>query len=896
MVNRSLFFILFWAVFSSISFARDSVSIVSETTIASIHRLEKQAERIAANAIIEKQLAVNAELNEYALVQTNTLNSLLQENSRIQNVLAGLTQTQKNIEEQISVLQGTLLLSRIINKQLQALPTTNITGNLGQNITDIRVMLFDISQQKNELYNTQENIKKLADKYSINFTNSEKRTLTTILTERNEILDNILTTLNTQLDTSIIIENNQKQVRAISSELQTKLHQQSFWVKSNNPLYSSLWYSNFISLAFDEITELSNYIGFDNILSNLPLAVSFFLILLAIYAVIIWKKKSIKQRLSKLAEQVKTKNDSQWHTPAAMVWTLILALPSTLIFLGVYSLLVFLFFSQPLAGWRFGLQLTSYWWFFATILALLRPNGIAFRHFGMPQASNKTFQSIIKESIWITVLLIACSVFTQVEIIGYSNDVIGQIVTIAALAVCILVVRPQLNRGIQEYENARTEDGKKRNITLFNLLRLVLFFVPLTLIVLIVMGYYYTAVFLIEHLLNSYIIVLFWIFGRYFIYRALWISSRRMASRRLQDKLQKFKSQLPEDKDDQRLKISKGETIRISTVNEQLTRMVDIIGWVILLGMLYVIWSDLISIAYYLDGFILWEQVENTAQGMQIESVTLLNLMRAFLYIVVTYILVRNLKGILEAFLFSRFNFSKGSSHTFTAVTTYSIVTIGSILAFSALGISWGKIQWIFTALSVGLGFGVREIFGSFVSGTILLFERPIRIGDKVSVGQHTGIISKIQLRSTTLINSDHMEVVLPNQAFVTGNFINWTLNNTITRLQLLIKINYDADLDLVHRLMYQAISEAPKVLSDPAPEINILQFKDYALEHELLVFVGKIRDRTPTINFLYYRINQLFKENQIRFEFNQLDLNIQQETDSGENLQAVKFSENFAK
>ena len=487
----------------------------------------------------------------------------------------------------------------------------------------------------------------------------------------------------------------------------------------------------------------------------------------------------------------------------------------------------------------------------------------------MPQESNRIFQRIIKQSIWIVGLLLVSSIPSQIDEIGYLNDAIGQVMSIIALALCLFVVRPLLNRAIREYQKAKKEEGATNtSISLFRLLRLILVIVPISLIILIILGYYYTAVYLITHLLNSYFVILLWVFGRYFAYRFVAISARRLAYRRLQDKRRKLREQVLENgtKED--------ETIKLSVVNQQIYRVTDLIGWVVLFVSLYVIWSDLISVAYYLDGVILWESNE----GNQVESVTLLNLMRASLYMVITYVLIKNITGILEVTVFSKIPLSKGTPQTIITMLTYIIVTFGSVSAFSALGISWTKIQWIFTALSVGLGFGVREIFGSFVSGSILLFERPIRVGDKVTVGQYTGIITKIRLRSTTLLNSDHMEVVLPNQAFVTDRFINWTLNNTITRLQIFFKVSYDTDLDLMQRLLLQAVNEAPKVLSEPKVEINMLHFGDNALEHELLVFVGELGDRIETMNFLQYRINQLFRENGIRFALNQLDVHLHSE------------------
>lgn len=837
---------------------------------------ELKASHKAEHPIIQEELGLNADLSQYLVEQTQKTNSLFQDGLRVKNMLDNLTRTQREVEEQINALQGTLVLSRIINQQKQSLPTQRLNKGLVKDIAKLRVEIFDLSQKRDELYNLTSVIAKIEQDRRTVLDSEDRQTLELVLKDREKLLVDLIKILNAQLSQSNEIELTQKQVVAISDALQDKLQQQSFWVQSNNPIDLS-WLKDFPSLAVLEIAELAKYIGFDGIKTNFLPVVMLLGLFFLLYGGIIWKKREIKQRLKEIAGQVNTlKNDSHWHTPEAMFWTVVLSIPSGLMFLMILVMLLYLFTPNPFANWQWVVEAFSYWIFFATILALLRPNGLAYRHFGMPQASNEIFQRSIGQSVWIVGLLLVSSIFSQVEIIGFTNDVIGQVLTLAALALCTFVVRPLLDRGIQEYENAKTEDGTKRNVSLFKLLRLTLFIVPLTLIGLIILGYYYTAVYLIEHIIKSYLIALVWVFGRYFAYRSLTISSRRMAYRRLQNKREKIREQAQvaeQGGSENREKAE--EKIKISTVNEQIFRVTDLVAWVVLFGLLYTIWSDLISVANYLNTVILWEQVETTAQGNSVESVTLLNLLRSVWYVTLTYVLVKNIAGILEVILFSRVRFSKGTPHTIIAVLTYVIIIFGSIFAFSALGISWGKLQWVFTALSVGLGFGVREIFGSFVSGAILLLERPIRVGDKVTVGNFKGIITRIRLRSTTLIDDDNMEVVLPNQAFVTDRFINWTLNSTITRLHLVIKINSGENLALVQQLLLQAAYEAEKVMKDPAPKVNLTHFGEGWIEHELNVYIPELDDRTPTRNFLYQRIDELFSAHGIRLAFNHLDLHM---------------------
>lgn len=837
---------------------------------------ELKASQKAENPIIQEELGQNSDLSQYLVEQTQKANTIFQDHLRAKNILDNLTQTQREVEAQINALQGTLVLSRIINQQKQSLPTERVNKGLVKDIAKLRVEIFDLSQRRDELYNIPDVISKIEAEHKITLDSEDRKTLELVLKDREKSLVELIKTLTAQLNQSNEIDAIQKQIVTISDELQSKLQQQSFWVQSNNPIDLS-WLKDFPSLAVLEIAELTKYTGFEGIKENFYSVILWIIGFLLVYGVIRWKKADIKARLAQIAAQVNTlKSDSHWHTPEAMFWTIILAIPNSLLFLSLVVVLLYLFVPNPLASWSWVSQIFYYWIFFASVLALLRPNGLAYRHFGMPQASNEIFQRIIRQSVWIIGLLLVSSIFSQVEIIGFTNDVIGQVMTIVALALCTFVVRPLLDRGIQEYENAQTEDGTKRNTSLFRLLRLMLFIAPLTLIALIILGYYYTAVYLIDHIIKSYLIALVWVFGRYFAYRSLTISSRRMAYRRLQNKREKIREQaqsIEQGGVEQRDKPE--EKIKISTVNQQIFRVADLVAWVVLFASLYAIWSDLVSIANYLNTVILWEQVETTSQGTIVESVTLLNILRSILYLTLTYVLVKNIAGILEVTFFSRIKLSKGTPHTIIAILTYTIIILGSIFAFSAIGISWSKLQWVFTALSVGLGFGVREIFGSFVSGAILLLERPIRVGDKVTVGNFKGIITKIRLRSTTLIDEDNMEVVLPNQAFVTDRFINWTLNNTITRIQIVMKINSGADLLLVRQLLLQAASEAEKVMKEEEPSVNLTQFGDGWVEHELNVYVAELDDRSATRNFLYQRIDQLFNEHQIKLAFNHLDVHL---------------------
>ena len=842
------------------------------------------------NPIISKELDFNTTISEELLKKTTEISQLSQDNLRIKNVLDNLQQTQRNIEEQISSLQGTLVLSRIINKQRQSLPQDKVIKGLSKQIADLRVRVFDISEFKDSLVDTQAYISKLESREKTTFTDAEKAQLEEILQTRSKTLSELLKLLNNQLNLSINIELNQQQVKTISDALQQKLQQQSFWVKSNSEMDLE-WFTRFPGLASYELTEISKKLDFSNWKDNIGLAGLLIGGLSLLTFFIRRQHDRIKQKLTKINNSMLTvPTDSQWNTPMAIFWTVVLCLPSTFMFLIVFVLVTYICFLDPTEVWPWGLKMAFYWLYFAFMLAMLRPNGIAYRHFNMPQSSNAVFRKILKHSVWVIGLLLNTSIFNNATEYGIAYDVIGQAMTVLVLLSVLFVVVPGFRMGIATYQKAASyrRDAKPM---LLGLVRILLVLAPIALIVLIVMGYYYTASQIIEHLVASYFAIVTWIIIRNIVYRGFNVSSRRLSYRRLQEKraLAQAKTQAQQNGQEQTVEtedsalVLQDDAISVSDIKNQMLKITDLVLWTALFGLLYWVWSDLVTVAYYLKEITLWQQATTTEAGTVMESITLLNLLVAMIVLIVTYILVKNLGGLLETLVFSNLNLSQGTPYTITTIFTYLLIIIGASIAFASLGMSWSKLQWLFTALSVGLGFGMQEIFGNFVSGIIILFERPVRVGDMVTIGSFNGTVSKIRIRATTLIDNDRKEVIVPNKAFITERVVNWALTSSMTRLVITVGVAYGSDLELVKRLLLQAAEENDAVLKDPAPAAYFLTFGASTLDHELRVYVGQLSDRIRTIDALNRRIDELFMANNIEIAFNQLDIFIKNQATNEE-------------
>ena len=233
---------------------------------------------------------------------------------------------------------------------------------------------------------------------------------------------------------------------------------------------------------------------------------------------------------------------------------------------------------------------------------------------------------------------------------------------------------------------------------------------------------------------------------------------------------------------------------------------------------LWFIWSEVFPALRILDQVTLWHHTVTVDGEDKVLPITLASIGLALIYAVITVILARQLPAVLEIILLQYTKMSAGSRYTVTTLTNYAIVTTGIILVFQTIGADWSQLQWLVAALGVGIGFGLQEIVANFISGVIILFERPIRIGDVVTVGDTDGTVTRIRSRATTIRSWDGKELLVPNKEFITGRLLNWSLSDQATRIVLSVGIAYGSDVRLAMRLLEEAARENENVLDDPGP------------------------------------------------------------------------------
>jgi potassium efflux system protein len=254
---------------------------------------------------------------------------------------------------------------------------------------------------------------------------------------------------------------------------------------------------------------------------------------------------------------------------------------------------------------------------------------------------------------------------------------------------------------------------------------------------------------------------------------------------------------------------------------------------------------------------------------------TLADALLALLLALLTGVAAKNLPALLELAVLQRLPLDEGSRYAVATIARYLILIAGVSAVSGALGVGWQKVQWLAAALTFGLAFGLQEIFANFVSGLIILIERPIRVGDTVTVGGAEGRVTQLRMRATTILDWDRRELLVPNKEFITGSVINWTLSDPVTRMVIPVGIAYGSDTAKARSLLLKAAASNPLVLDDPSPSAIFRSFGGSSLEFKLRIFFAN-RDLWPElIDKIHSQIDDAFRKAGIEIAFPQRDLHI---------------------
>ena len=337
--------------------------------------------------------------------------------------------------------------------------------------------------------------------------------------------------------------------------------------------------------------------------------------------------------------------------------------------------------------------------------------------------------------------------------------------------------------------------------------------VPVALAVLAIAGYHYTAGILTGSLIETMWLILMLVIVHQMVARWLLLTRHRLAFKAAVKRREAARSAAQARETavpgaEGIADVVEEPVIDLVALSDESRKLLNMA--MVLIGIIgvWIIWSDVLPAFAYLDKITLWHHTVVINGESQQAPLTLADALLALILAIGTFVAARRFPALLEIVLLQLLHISPGGRYTAVTLSRYFLAGAGTLLVVSMLGGSWGQVQWLIAALGVGIGFGLQEIVANFISGLIILFERPIRVGDYVSVGDTDGHVTRIQIRATTIQTRDRKELLVPNKEFITGRLLNWSLSDQVTRIIISVGVAYGSDVDQAMALVTEAAQE----------------------------------------------------------------------------------------
>ncbi len=843
-----------------------------------------------------------------------------------QSVVADLS----NVKERIRAAGLTHQLGSLLRRKKDELPSINDhrgdISELEQKLSDAQLRLIELNEDRSNLIQEQDQIisshlNKLGNDVSDEKRRELRSKLTDLINRRLGLIEKLIEEYDryfTKL-TDLIAE--KRKLVQVLQDYRTYIDERVIWIRSTanffnvyrpevkpdtKPVTSDCRTPANVDASIREVPEalqcLFQFQHLKKVSSALikDISESYFiytLIVLLLFA-LLWYRPRYFRYLSEAAQDTFSRyGDSFVKTGNAMLYTALLAIP-------VPGILLFF-------GWRLSLVPAPdggiidatcisflgtgmYYLTLAVLRHTCHPDGLGRNHFRWTADNIQKIRTNILYFLYPTVPLVFLFVLTNHLENRFYRDTLGRLFFIIAM----LLVTWFIQRVLTPDDGILSNYLKQRSGGWIDRLRYVWYpivvCIPLALGVLAVFGYYYTARQLMYRLSLSVVVFLgllylVEIFVRWQVYKNIEYAVQKREERQKDPDDDEYTSG---DGTQEDLK-PKEETFSLPSVNEQTQQLLWSFFWIGLAVGLWLIWADVLPALGMLDEVELWshpEQVLETVSGAEGQTVqrsverqmpvTLADVLLGLIIIVMTVIVSKNLPGLLEITLLHYLPMDQGLRYAYKTISRYMIVLIGITGATAMFGIRWGDIQWLLAGVSVGLGFGLQEIFANFVSGIILLFERPIRVGDTITVNEVTGKVTRIRTRATTIEDLDRKELVVPNRDFIQGELVNWTLSDSIMRVVIPIGVAYGSDTDLVEQKLREITRNEDIVLQDPAPTVIFKGFGDSALDFSLRFFIEDYDNYWKAFHRINRAVDKKFKEAGITIAFPQRDLHLKSVND----------------
>lgn len=598
--------------------------------------------------------------------------------------------------------------------------------------------------------------------------------------------------------------------------------------------------------------------------------------LIVALSALLWAARGLLWRRV-LASGAATRNvreDRFVHTLSGLLASTLRVLPGPLLcWLGGWLLLAEAEAWPQLAALGHSLYWSGMLWLLGLGLQELgREDGIGHRHFRFPRARREVLRR--GPALMVLPMMASLAIGATVRLWGQEStiDVLPRLALITFELLLALTLWRLFAPAFFLPRGAAAHTPVGRGAWLARVLAPA---IAIGLAVAIAAGYVYSAVALTRLLLLSAGALFSVWLGYHLAARALVLGARRLAAERA---LASPENKPSAAEDGPRLDTALGHEITLDDISQQVRALLGVTAALLAGIWLLAIWANTAPALTALDEIALWSVSRTVDGSATLVSVSLLAVLGALLTVILMFVASRNLPGLLQLLL-RPLAMEPATQYAITSLCRYVIILVGIVASLGLLGLEWSKLQWLVAALGVGIGFGLQEIIANFVSGLILLFERPVRVGDTVTIGEFSGTVARIDIRATTLVDWDNREVVVPNKAFLTEKVVNWTLSDTVTRIIIKVGVSYDSAPSLVQQTLLEVAQRQPEVLEDPAPMVVLMGFGASTLDFELRCHVARMNERLRATDGLHHAIAQAFRERGITIDYPQLDVHIRRES-----------------
>ena len=849
--------------------------------------------RAKQNTLFNNEIVNRPELNEnevdistpklaaefkYNSELANNIDKTLSDNARLKKDLQDVTsalnsarQIDKSLKEQLSDLSGSVILSRLLNRQLGELPKISISFKLDELIPNLNLYMYELRSYREQIFDIQifvDDMIRRDPSYE-----PYREQLIQLIRQRRALSDELYNTMSDGLTIAIDLRAKYNELNTTVGTLTTSINDHLFWLASNQGI-SLDFITNFYPTFMLQFRNFLRYTTTELVTHEILINYIQVLIPLLLIGFIFKRATPFFVRLTnELALRLDKASDNYTVTPRALIYHFFLILPKVAFITLIGSIFIFFTVDDSDAQKNITFLLMLHLICFLYMRHIMEPNSLVQRHFSVSPRVIAQNRAIIDQLWFVSIPMLMIANMREAEPTKISGDVIGYPLMVFGFLYLTFFAIKTVKRSIERVKPDMT----------FWTISIISIITPLTITVMLGLGYYYTVIQLLNRVaITLYICFLYLILSNT-LRRELYVAEVKMLSAIRSRMQQQHEAQAnaanltatatatPEMQGKQRL-----ESFRLELVNGRAYKLFNACLLTVFIYFMYQQWNDLAGVLTYLDHIYLWESIK-IVDGQTISStLSLGDVLLAIVIVIVAVVLNHNLPLLIERlFMIRKGVEAKSTSYTIKLITSYTITTLGVIFAASALGISWDNLQWLVAALSVGLGFGLQEIFGNFVSGIIILFERQLRVGDIVTLSNLSGTVSRIRIRATTITSFDNKEVVIPNKQFITSAVTNWSLSNTVTKLEFAIGVAYDADTNKAKDILRGIIRRCRDLNRDKKPLVFIKSLDASAVTIMCEVFVNEIGKRKAVYDYLSTEALRLFRDHNIEIPFDQLDVTI---------------------